>query len=116
MGRFRFFFDIDETIFGEDVHFLRELLQGHEKAVEKMGFGIDRFYPIYIGEHRNRCFGLQRADGTCSHFAFGKCISKTRVKTSVKDACRRAIFGQILKFKKLFFETGGVKICPINGT
>lgn len=56
------------TVDAADTAFLRELVQGHAHAVEKIGVGIKRFFRDKAPEPSfgsfNSCFWIERTDGS----------------------------------------------------
>ena len=92
-----------------DTEALKEVINNHPRAKEKIGSGISHLTVEDAGRN-TRCFYIHHTDGTCIDFSFIKCFKK-----SPKDfpaSARRAVEGQIYEFRDTLPTTF---LCPING-
>lgn len=100
---------------------LRELVDRHHDADEKIGAGIDHFYvgltkdgdrfnvrPDAIG------FWIRRIDGTTADFSFLTAIRNHGSKQNVKDAMRRSVDNDRMAYRAKRFADGPV-ICALSG-
>lgn len=100
---------------GAEVHsFLSALLAGHPQAEHKVKDGVDRFTVGPAPGFPSRCFWLVRTDGTATDFSFNECLTPTTPLREFKNACRSAVYADILRFKHGRFAAGPV-FCPITG-
>jgi hypothetical protein len=96
---------VGDTLEGEEAKFVREMLNRHPRAEQKVGCGVRR---LYVGEgfkRGARCFWLERLDGSRTDFSFLKCLSAPTAYAVVCKAARQAILGQILAYKEEFFAS-----------
>jgi hypothetical protein len=92
----------------EHENFMRELLDRHRNATDKIGVGIEK---IWVEQHpifkRNRCFWLERIDGSKTDFSYIECITPPPAKRDFAAACRAAVADQIIEFRDRFFADNG---------
>jgi|HubBroStandDraft_6_1064221.scaffolds.fasta_scaffold784336_2 hypothetical protein len=65
-----------DTVSPEDHRFLMALSQRHAHASEKIGSGVKRFYRDEAPKpsYGNRCFWIERTDGSVIDFSIGECL------------------------------------------
>ena len=96
----------------EDIKFLLWIFENHPEWELKEGVGISS---ISIQKNMyNRCFQLNRVDGSSTDISYTKCISSRSKLAQVKSACRYAISSHIIAFRNdnVVF---GVTACPFTG-
>src|SRR5260370_13325353 len=105
-----------ERIEGSDESFLRDLLNLHPRASDKIGKGVSHFSigPNGFWKGKTRHFKVHRIDGTATDFSFLKCVNGINPDDEVLHAMRTAVVDQILEFRDKQFQAGTVK-CPFNG-
>jgi len=96
-----------------DYNFLLDLFQNHADWKEKKGVGIDSISVIET-KYKNKCFQINRIDGTSTDISFMNCINIKSKKKDIYNACRNAIRSEIVKFKKRNL-VAGVSMCPFTG-
>jgi hypothetical protein len=80
-----------------DHEFLMEIFMNHSEWEKKLGYGIEF---ISIAKNKfNRCFQLNRVDGTTTDISFTHCIKERTKLDEVKMACRSAIRNEIEKYR-----------------
>lgn len=97
----------------EDKAFLMYIFEGHTEWEQKQGSGV---LSISVIEtiYNNRCFLLNRTDGSSVDISFTHSICNRSKLSDIKAACRSAIRPEIVKFRdsNVVF---GVSVCPISG-
>lgn len=65
-----------ENLDEKDFNYLKDLIKFHEKAVEKIGVGVESIrVGVAVGfDEPSICFILKRKDGTEDNFSYNKCI------------------------------------------
>jgi hypothetical protein len=92
-----------------DHEFLLDIFENHSEWEKKKGYGIEF---ISIAKNKfNKCFQLNRVDGTTTDISFTHCIKERTKIDEVKMACRSAIRDEIANFKKENVVYGITK-CP----
>lgn len=95
----------------EDHEFLMSIFENHSEWEQKQGYGIEF---ISIAKNKfNKCFQLNRVDGTTTDISFTHCIKERSKLDEVKKACRSAIRDEIAKFK-IDNVQYGITICPFT--
>lgn len=96
----------------EDINFLLSIFENHSEWESKQGVGIKSI--SVIKNQFNKCFQLNRIDGTFTDISFTHSISNRSKTTEVKAACRTAIRELITIYRNenVIF---GVTLCPITG-
>jgi len=95
----------------EDIQFLLSIFEGHSSWDSKQGIGIKSI--SVIKNQFNKCFQLNRIDGTFTDISFIHSISNPSKVYKVKKACRTAIRKHIVKFRDENVVYG-VSVCPIT--
>lgn len=95
-----------------DYDFLISIFENHSEWDLKKGVGIKSI--SVVKNKFNKCFQINRVDGTFTDISFVHSISQTSDISKIKKACRGAVRGEVLKYRNenVFF---GVTKCPING-
>jgi len=105
-----------ETVKGDDDLFLRDLVDLHPDASQKIGGGIDHFTvannPVW---HKYKHFVIIRENGTSTDFSFTSCIDGSSRRRDILGALRGAVSDQIIEFKRKQFSLVGTAKCPITG-
>lgn len=84
----------------DEHHFLRDLIEWHPDAAEKISPGIEAFSVSVTGFHRgagrgDREFKLHRVDGFADNFSYKKCLQPASHRQKCLEAFRNAIRLQI---------------------
>lgn len=118
-------YDCDEKVSKEDLLFLKDLINHHPSAADKIGVGISK---IKVEKHDDDSWGksnyynhfqIYRKDGTNEDFSFHKCISfigrakVKKTKAKVMAAFRCEVHYQISIFKDDAFSEKSYIKCPI---
>ena len=95
----------------EDIQFLLSIFENHTEWDSKQGVGIKSI--SVIKNQFNKCFQLNRIDGTFTDISFTHSISNRSKVGEVKKACRTAIRKLIVQFRdeNVVF---GVSKCPFT--
>ena len=95
--------------------FLRDLIQLHPDAVEKIGAGID-FFTIKRDDKtgKTRHFLITRIDGSPADFSWHSCIDGRNWRRETIQTLRDAIANDIVAFRNKTFDLGNVR-CPVTG-
>lgn len=104
-------YNIDDIIDAYDKSFMINIFEGHSEWDIKKGVGI---LSISIMNNTfNRCFRINRIDGSSTDISFTHCINKPSKLSFVKKACRSAIRNEIVLYRNnnVFF---GVSKCPFT--
>jgi Protein of unknown function (DUF3223) len=116
LGRYGDGQDLDEP----DSQLLRDLLERHPEAQQKIGVGIKRFFKRRTDQGTS-CFWLEREDGSTTDFSYIACIRERDKSLYQKfaEACRQAVQPELTSAKKAHFERygnadGKVK-CEVTG-
>jgi hypothetical protein len=102
---------------GSDEAFVRDLLEWHPSASQKIGCGIDHF-EVHIPKPWNtKGLLLVRTDGTSTDFSYNVCLNPALANQHVKfkAACRRAIWGQVSSYKTQYFAGSDFAKCVLTG-
>lgn len=105
---------------GENFDYVMALLLNHPNVDEKVGKGVKHITVQTGYNSKNRCFHIVRKDNTVEDFSIGKCIDGDHSNFhKFCIAARRAVEGDLKKFKRDFFEKnsdseGKVK-CQLTG-
>ena len=94
-----------------DINFLLSIFEGHSEWDSKQGTGIESI--SVIKNMFNKCFQLNRIDGTSTDISFTHSISNRSKVSDIKKACRSAIRSEIVKFRNenVVFDCS---LCPIT--
>lgn len=95
----------------DDIKFLLSIFENHSEWESKQGVGISS---ISIAKNQfNKCFQLNRIDGTFTDISFTHSITNRSKLAEIKKACRTAIRNHIVKFRdeNVIF---GISVCPIT--
>ncbi len=93
--------------------YLRDLIELHPDAEEKIGSGIDYF------EARQNIggtigFWIVRVDGSETDFSFIRCLTPASHDVRVRIAMRREVRDQIAEYRSEFFSLDTDQRCPIT--
>lgn len=99
----------------EEFEFMRDLLNWHTTASEKVGCGVASIHVQVEQTFNTRCFYLTRIDGTSTDFSFRECLRNSTPMKNFKKACRTAIWPDIKRFRFSFFESTDKPVCPYTG-
>ncbi len=80
-GRILFSYELETQVSDEDALDLAAVLRHHPSAAEKIGVGVKRFL-VHRHESGDRCFSIERVDGTRESFSLKKCLSALAQVTS----------------------------------
>lgn len=109
-------YDVGQPINLSDFEFIRNLLNNHPSAKEKIGSGVDK---ILVVEQQkvglNRHFLIVRIDGSETDFSYLACITQPNPYVKFCSVCRRVVGDQIINFKRTFFNQNKSTTCPITG-
>lgn len=101
-----------------DFAFIRDLLNNHPHAEQKIGCGVSSILvkenPVFRGKQG---FWIIREDGTQTDFSFMECLSPSSQKKKVLSAFRAAVEPFTFAFKQKFFDSraDGVTTCDYTG-
>jgi hypothetical protein len=98
----------------EDIQFLLSIFENHPEWASKQGVGIKSISTVFTQYYNNRCFQLNRIDGSFTDISFTKIISKPSDRSEVKKACRTAVKECVIKYRNENVIYGK-SICPITG-
>lgn len=105
-------YNVNETITKEeDIGYLLSIFENHTEWELKKGVGIQSI--SIMKNVYNKCFQLNRIDGSSTDISFMHCISSLSKDDIVRKACRNAISHLIIDFIKERVEYG-VSVCPIT--
>jgi hypothetical protein len=97
---------------------LRDLLEHHPEAAEKIGCGVD-FFEVAVDETwKSRQFHAVRLDGTRTRFSYIACFESDAVRYAIqqaKRALRNAIAPQIVAFRDARVRGGGRVVDEVTG-
>lgn len=100
---------------GRNLEFMRDLLDLHPRATEKIGCGIASIKVIINSEWKQRCFDLERVDGSHTDFSYLRCLSGKTPYRDFCEACRFAVAADVLAFKRKAFGNCSTMNCAISG-
>lgn len=106
-----------KSITGDDFFFMRELLNSHEGAEEKIGCGVISIEVEIEPEWKTRAFYLTRLDGSRTDFSYRKCIGIAPPDTPIKlftQAARNSIAPIVTEFKNNYFSGNNTAICQVT--
>ena len=95
-----------------DIQFLMDLFENHPEWEQKKGVGVSGI-KVIMSPYKNRCFEIQRVDGTKTDISFTVCISKPSILSYIKKACRNAIRSEIVRFRDQNVKFG-ISVCPFT--
>ena len=100
----------------DDDLLLRELLNCHPEANEKIGVGV-AYFTVDADAHfgRTRHFTIHRVDGSVTDFSFHSCIDGRNDRRDRINALREAVNEQIVLFRERKFATTTLLVCPLRG-
>jgi uncharacterized protein DUF3223 len=95
--------------------FLRDLIQLHPDAVEKIGTGIDHFTIKRDDKTgKTRHFLITRIDGSFADFSWHCCIDGRNWRSEAIQTLRDAVADDIIAFRNAKFDLGDVR-CAVRG-
>jgi len=95
---------------------LRELLECHPEAPQKIGAGIAHFTvatDTTFGTTRH--FVVVRTDGSSTDFSFKMCVEGRNSNRDRLEALRRAVEEQVVGFRNQAFAGRPALTCPLSG-
>lgn len=103
--------DESHSLEGDDFSFVADLLSIHPESEQKIGCGISRIFVGLDAQYqKNKCFYLERKDGSSTDFSWLACIDGRNIRRETFDAFRNAITYQIDRFKIEQLQAG--LVCP----
>jgi hypothetical protein len=104
LARYRNGQDINE----HDSQVLRDLLERHPEAHQKIGCGVKRFFRDHTDQGTD-CFWLERKDGSFTDFSYISCVNAKgkSLYQEFAEACRQAVQPDLDAAKKEHFEKHG---------
>lgn len=93
-------YNINERVSEEDQVFLLSVFKNHNHWVDKQGVGIAYITVESTSFYNNRCFYLNRLDGTKTDISYVMSISSPSNLEDIRKACRSAISFDIECFKE----------------
>lgn len=105
-------YKIGDVVSVQDARFLLSIFENHPQWQMKKGVGIKSI--SVVKNTFNRCFQINRIDGTFTDISFLHSIKEHSRLSIVKKACRDAIRGHIVRFRdeNVVF---GQSVCPFTG-
>lgn len=105
-------YKLNEVVSVQDAKFLISIFESHDQWIMKKGVGIKSI--SVVANTFNRCFQINRIDGTYTDISFLHSITSHKPLSIVKKACRDAIREHIVKYRNdsVIF---GQSVCPITG-
>jgi len=110
-------YGVGQHLGDEDSTFVRDLLEWHPSASQKIDCGIHHF-EIHIPKPWNtKGLLLVRTDGTSTDFSYNVCLNPNLANQRVefKSAARRAIWPQVAEYKSNYFAGTEYAICELTG-
>jgi hypothetical protein len=104
-----------EYLNSPDFYFMRDLLDQHPEAEQKIGVGVAKIFVDTAGMYSTKCFHVLRRDGTKTDFSYSECLAETSHKNKVRRAFRFSVDPYILDFKMQRFGNGEKAYCPDTG-
>lgn len=98
----------------DDDAFLRDLIERHPEAAQKIGAGISHF-EVRRNEWNGRTFWLVRVDGTATDFSYVSCLTPPTPRTDFLKACRTAAVPSVIEAKNRIFDRVPSVNCPVSG-
>lgn len=117
LARYRDNQDIGE----EDSQLLRDLLERHPEAPEKIGGGVKRFYRARAVGEPTSCFHLERLDGSTTDFSYMSCVNGKgeSLYQQFVEACSQAVRQDLTQAKRDHFDkegdAAGTVKCDVTG-
>lgn len=93
------------------------LFERHPEFEQKRGCGIASVKVVLNPVFGDRCFWIYRTDGTHTDISYRHCVTskKPTQRQAFMAACRAAIAGQVLAFKRSRFSQSPLIKCEISG-
>lgn len=104
---------------GEALAVVRDLLDWHPEAQQKIGAGVDRIEVRLNTEFGKGApgFWVVRRDGSETDFSYRKCVNGQQSgRAKFISACRFAIKDHVAEFKTEFFRVAEKPTCALTGT
>lgn len=102
---------LNESVNDEDKEFLISIFENHSEWGSKKGVGIKSI--SVINNSFNKCFQINRIDGSFTDISFVHSISNQSKVYDVKKACRNAIQKEVQDFRDNNVQYG-VTVCPFS--
>lgn len=96
----------------DEIQFLLSVFENHNEWESKNGVGIQSI-SIMQSQYGNRCFQLNRIDGTYTDISFTQSIKKPSKISDIKRACRHAIREEVIKYRNDNVQFGKT-VCPFS--
>jgi hypothetical protein len=109
-----------QTISDPDSSHLRNLLDRHPEALQKIGIGVKRFFRARAVQGTD-CFWLERDDAASTDFSIKSCVDAKgkSLYQEFAEACREAVQPELTRKKKVHFEmhgdSDGTVVCEVTG-
>lgn len=97
----------------EDTTILLSLLKYHPNYNIKRGVGIIGF-KIQLNNYNRKSFIIYRRDKSYTDFSYLKCITRPSLEYYIKQACRKTISSDIIKFKQNIFNKYSIVKCKVS--
>ena len=107
-------YETEVDLSAEDFDFMLTLLLSHENSTEKIGPGVKRMW-LQSTRYGNKCFWLERLDGTKTDFSYYKCLTASNDHSDYLKACRKAIEPLVIGVRDSVFGDRDKICCPILG-
>lgn len=107
-----------QALSGERFGVIRDLLNFHPEAEQKIGCGVERIEVRRNPEfgHNARGFWIVRTDGTETDFSYKKCLEgDSAYRNKFIRACRFAVKQHMEDFKSRFFDMAVNPTCQLTG-
>jgi hypothetical protein len=111
----------DQEIGEEDSQLLRDLLERHPEATDKIGGGVKRFYRARAVGEPTSCFHLERLNGSTTDFSYMSCVNGkgASLYQEFVEACSQAVRQELAHAKLSHFDReadGEGKVrCDVTG-
>jgi hypothetical protein len=106
-------YDQGNRLENNDFIFVSDLLLLHPESDQKIGSGIKAlFVDLDAQYHRNKCFYIERTDGSITDFSWISCIKGRNIRKEIFDAFRNAVTDQIKEFRISILKND--VICPYS--
>lgn len=109
---------LDTFLAGEQYDVMRDLLNWHPEAEQKIGVGVAGIKVSANDEFgkKARGFWLVRVDGSVTDFSYRKCLQgEQSYRAKFVAACRFAVKDHIAEFRDEFFRVAVTPTCALTG-
>ncbi|WP_353930910.1 DCL family protein [Okeanomitos corallinicola TIOX110] len=106
-------YDQGSRLENNDFIFVSDLLLLHPESDQKIASGIKAiFVDLDAQYHKNKCFYIERMDGSITDFSWISCIKGRNIRKEIFDAFRNAVTDQIKEFRISILKND--VICPYS--